>query len=146
MVFPALDARGVLLPADHLHPPTLPRLSRDQAVSELPAENDLLLSLRHMIQVRVINKIVPVSHERGTSPANPAGATTTMEVIQEHQLIPPGQVPLRPPSKDTRLQAHSIYCPATCTRSSSSATSLQSHKYTQFKHSNVVFSVIGNQF
>lgn len=131
MVFPALDARGVLLPDDHLDSPTLPRLGRGQAVSELAAESDLLLSLHHMIQGRVINKIVSVSHERGTSPANPAGATTTMEVIQEDQLIPPGQVPLRPPSKDTRLQAHSIYCPATCTRSSSSATSLQLHKYTQ---------------
>lgn len=36
MVFPALDIRGVL-PEDHLHSPTLPRLSRDQAVSKVPA-------------------------------------------------------------------------------------------------------------
>lgn len=119
MGFPALGVRGFLLPDDHLHP----SLSRDRAVSEVPAQEWSTAQLRHMIQVRVINKIVSVSHERGTSPENPARATTTMEVIQEDQLIPPGQVPSRPPSKDTRLQAHSIYCPATCTRSSSSAVS-----------------------
>lgn len=43
-----------------------------------------------------------MSHDRGTYPANLVTATTTMEVIQEDQLIPPGQVPLRPSSKDTQ--------------------------------------------
>lgn len=133
MGFPALDARGVPLPDHHLHIPTLPCLRGDQAV-RIASLSDLLLSLRHTIQVRVINKIVSVSHERGTSPENPARATTTMEAIQEDQLIPPGQVPLRPPSKDTRLQAYFIYCPATCRGSSSSAASLQFYKYPQFKH------------
>lgn len=37
MDFPAPDARGVLLPDHHLHTAPLPRLRRDQAVSELPA-------------------------------------------------------------------------------------------------------------
>lgn len=75
-------------------------------------KNDLLLSLRHMIQVRVINKIASVSHDRGTYPANLVTATTTMEVIQEDQLIPPGQVPLRPPSKDTQAVTlfHIVHC------------------------------------
>ena len=55
-----------------------------------------------MIQVRVINNIVSVSHDRGTYPANLVTAATTMEVIQEDQLIPPGQVPSRPSPKDTQ--------------------------------------------
>lgn len=65
-------------------------------------ENEQLLSLRHTIQVRVINKTVSVSHDRGTYPAHLVTAATTMEVIQEDQLIPPGQVPSRPSSKDTQ--------------------------------------------
>lgn len=65
-----------------------------------------------MIQVRVINKIVSVSHDRGMYPVNLVTAATTMEVIQDDQLIPAGQVPLRPSSKDTQAVSllHLLHC------------------------------------
>lgn len=44
-----------------------------------------------------------MSPDSGKQPANVVTATTTMEVIQEAQLIAPGQVPVRPSSaKDTQ--------------------------------------------
>lgn len=43
-------------------------------------------------------------------PANIVTATTTMEVIQEDQLISAGQVPLRPPSKG-RQEESSLHLP-----------------------------------
>lgn len=64
---------------------------------------DPRLAQRHPIQARARNKTVPASPDSGKQPANVVTATTTMEVIQEAQLIAPGQVPVRPSSaKDTQ--------------------------------------------
>lgn len=94
----------------------LPSLSQCPVSGEIRLEqkwqhkNDPLLSLRHPIQVRVINKIASVSHDSSMYPAKIVTATTTMEVIQDDQLISAGQVPLRPPSKG-RQEESSLHLP-----------------------------------